>query len=107
MSDALNARFPCQRAATSGNGNACDLRGQGREHTLYITGSAGISAGAVQLETAPSPDYTGTWAALGSPVTAVASSVAVAQVTGCFGALRARISTTVVGGTVDVDLFSN
>lgn len=107
MSDALNARKVLQNAQTTGNGNAQDLRGMGREHTIYITGSAGVSAGAVQFETAPTTDYSGTWAAIGSPVTVTASTTAIAQVTGCFGAVRARISTTVVDGTVTVELFSN
>lgn len=78
-----------------------------REHTFYIVGSSGVSAGAVQIETAPSPSYTGTWAPLGNAVTVVASSAAVVNITGAFGALRARVSSTVTDGTVSVEYFGN
>lgn len=90
-------------AATTGSGtvSAADTHGR-KYHTIYIVGSAGVSAGAVQLETAPSEDYAGTWAALGSPVTVVASATVIAQATGAFQAIRARISTTVANGTVSV-----
>lgn len=70
-------------------------------HRIYVIGSAGISAGVVTLETAADESYAGTWDSLGT-VTAVASTVDSLQVEGVFGALRARISTNISGGTVQV-----
>src|SRR2546422_10325803 len=96
-----------QDAATTGVGTAVDLKAWTTYVIIYIIGSAGISAGAVQLETADDPTYAGTWAALGTPVTVVASAELIVQATGVFKALRARISTNIVGGTVTVKLYSN
>lgn len=72
------------------------------EIAFYIVGSAGIIAGAVQIEEAHQDDYTGTWAPVGAPVTAVASGEATLKATGVSVAMRARISTLINGGTVDV-----
>jgi hypothetical protein len=69
---------------------------------FYIVGSAGVSAGAIQIEDAHSSIYTGTWNPQGSPVTVVADSVKKISITDVFSGLRARISTGLVGGTVDV-----
>jgi len=96
-----------QNAATTGNGVVVDLKGEVRETTLYIIGSAGVGAGAIQLETADDVAYAGTWAAIGSPVTVVASAQLIVQKTGCLRAVRARISTTVTGGTVTCKLYGN
>ncbi len=101
------ARHALQKAATTGNGAEADLKGRSEHVTIYITGSAGISAGAVQLESAPTPGYTGTWAAHGSPITVAADTTKIVQVVGSLGVVRARISTNVVGGTVDVHLFAS
>lgn len=94
-----------QNAATTGNGTAIDLGGQNREAAVYIIGSSGITAGAVTVETADVTDYSGTWATLAGPVTLAASTQNVVQVSGVLAALRARISTTVTGGTVTVRLW--
>lgn len=110
MSEVATARrFILQKAASStGNGTPAKLDGGAREHSIYIQTSAGVSAGAVQLETAEDSAYAGTWAPLGSPVTVpAASSETVVQVTGAFGAIRARISTGISGGTVSVFLVAN
>jgi hypothetical protein len=73
------------------------------EITYYIVFSAGTSAGAVQVETAHDPLFAGTWAAEGTPVAwAVANSVRTVRVQGASYISRARISTAIVGGTVDV-----
>jgi hypothetical protein len=97
-----------QAAATTGAGNAASFNATAPGLAkIYITGSAGVGAGAVQLEEAHDPNYGGTWSAIGAPVTVVASTTKVVSATGPFGALRARISTNVTGGTVDVDLFSS
>jgi len=92
-----------QDAATTGNGVEKELK-YARELTLFIVGSAGVSAGAVQFEEAHVLGYAGTWQAIGSPVTVTADTVKTVRVTGAFLVIRARISTAIVGGTVTVRL---
>jgi hypothetical protein len=94
-----------QSAATTGNGTAKELK-YAREIGVYIVGSAGVSAGAVQLEESHDPAYVGTWQAIGSPVTVAADTVKSVKTTGAFIAVRARISTNIVGGTVTVHLVA-
>ena len=97
-----------QNAATTGNGTAVDFEGQLRELAIYIIWSAGVSAGAIQVETADATDYTGTWSALHpAPVTFTASKQDTVMISGILKALRARISTNIVGGTVTVKLYAN
>lgn len=72
------------------------------EITFYIVGAGAISAGAIQVEEAHAEDYTGAWAPNGSPVNAVANGEATVKITGVSGNMRARISTAIVGGTVDI-----
>lgn len=96
-----------QSAATTGNGTAKQFKGQPRELKFYIIGSAGVSAGAVQIEEAHDADYTGTWAAIGAAVTVTADTVKTVSVTGAFRAVRARISTNIVDGTVSVVMVGN
>ena len=92
---------------TTGTGTPVDLKGSTRELTLYVVGTSGIDAGAVQFETAHDPAYAGTWAALGSALTVVASSVVIVRVQGSYGAVRARVSTNVTNGTISAFLFAN
>ena len=96
-----------QDEATSGNGVAVSVPTAGdenvREHMFYITGSAGVSAGAVTLETAPTVDFTGTWGEIVAAVTVPADETTPVSVRGIYLAVRARISATVVGGTVTVE----
>jgi hypothetical protein len=92
--------------AVSGNGEAVELGGV-RVFTAYIVGGAGVSAGAVQLEHAHSKDFTGTWATLGAATTVVANTVSAVVTQGTVKAVRARISTPIVGGTVTVLLVAN
>jgi hypothetical protein len=94
-------------AATTGDGNVIDTRGETTEHTIYLQGNGSVSAGAIQMETAIETDYTGTWAPLGGPVTVVADATVIVQITGAFAAMRARISTTIAGGTVTVEAVGN
>jgi len=88
-------------ASATGNGTAINTGGRGSEHTVEVQWSTSVSAGAVTVETAPYKAYAGTWTpvhvltyASGSP------KVESVQWSGLEGAIRARISTTVVGGTV-------
>lgn len=109
MSDSIPVQHvKLQSAATTGNGTAVQLNGQGREVTFYIYGTGTVSAGAVQCEESHDATYTGTWAAIGTAQTVVSNAVVVVHATACAGAVRARVSTNVTGGgTVTVDLFVN
>ena len=69
--------------------------------TFYVVFGAGTSAGVITIEAAHSPTYSGTWASLGTITWAAATRVHSLTVQGSHIALRARISTAVVGGTVD------
>lgn len=82
--------------------NAADLAGV-TELSYYIVFGAATSAGAVQIESAHITGYTGVWAAEGSPVAwAAATKAHKLSITGASLFSRARISTAIVGGTVDV-----
>lgn len=82
--------------------------GSVNEVTFFITFGAGTNAGAVQIESSPDPLFAGTWAAEGSPVAWVAASrTHKLSITSANMAMRARISTGVTGGTVDVDAVAN
>jgi hypothetical protein len=73
------------------------------ELVYYIVFGALTSAGAVQIETAHVSGYSGTWAAEGSPAAwSAATKVSTVRVQGASYVSRARISTGVVGGSVDV-----
>ena len=95
-----------QDDATTGDGVAVSVPTAGnenvREHMFYITGSTGVTAGAVTLETAPTVDYAGTWGTITTAVTVPAEETTPVSVRGLYLAVRARISTDVVGGTVSV-----
>ena len=108
---ALVTSIYLQKAQTTGNGNVAPRRlGLGYEHKFHITGNGTISAGAIQLEESDDPDYTGTWAPIGSPIDLVPLSGNKKQtvsVQGQLKAVRARITTNVTGGgTVSVKLIS-
>jgi hypothetical protein len=84
--------------STTGSGNQLDNSSVLANHTLVTISSAGISAGAVQLQ--GSLDNLN-WANLGTPITLTASTVQTVSVTGApFRFVRANVSTNVTGGTV-------
>lgn len=90
--------------ATTGSGTVIAPPSSFRNHTILIIGSSGISSGAVQVEAANDPNDANTWAPIGGgPVSAVASADLAVTFTGIFQFLRARISTTIGGGTVTVN----
>lgn len=97
-----------QNAQTTGNGTSkAFTAGIPRELKFYIFGTGTIAGGAVQVEEAHDPNYAGTWAAIGSPVTVAQDTIKTVATTGAFGAVRARISTAITGGgTVTVHLFA-
>ena len=96
-----------QSAQTAtGNGTPMGVPRSVSKHIFYVVGNGTISAGAVAMETAHDPEYTGTWAALvnhlatptTNPVIGVTNAVVIYSYIGALSAIRARISTTVTGG---------
>lgn len=96
-----------QNAQTSGTGVAYDIVADAREIKFYVIGNGAVSAGAVTLEEAHDPSYTGTWAPLETPVDVIGDGVVTRARSGCFRAVRARITTPVTGGSVTVLLMGN
>jgi hypothetical protein len=95
--------YNLQSAATTGNGKVIAIPNSFRKHKITITSSAGISAGAIQIETSDNPSFAGTWAPVGGgPIALVANSNQILDFEGIFPFIRARVSTNVVGGTVSV-----
>ncbi len=96
--------FRMQEEETEGNGLPICPNSTQLHHTFYIMGSAGVSAGAVQIESAVDPSAPDEeWGPATSAVTVTAEETSVVTLEGIFKALRARISTTVADGTVTVD----
>ena len=87
-----------QNAATTGNGDVTDCTNAGeREHTWYLEGDGTISTGAIQIETARTKNYAGTWAPIAGPVTLIAGCLIVSY-TGALMFTRSRFTTNVTGG---------
>lgn len=95
-------------AVTTGSGTMkqADLANV-TELAIYVLFSAGVSAGVLSIETAPTSDYAGTWAVLGTVSWSAADKCHYTAITGAFGAVRVRITTTVVNGTVTVKAVGN
>ena len=74
------------------------------EWVVHAEWLAGTSAGAVTVESAPYEGYTGTWQSIGTLTWSAASKADGLNFTGLHGAIRMRVSTTVVGGTVRVHI---
>lgn len=93
-----------QTTATVGNGNAIAIPNSFTQHKVSIKGIGAVGAGAIQIESADTEDYSGTWSPVaGGPITVVASAELDVNFSGIYKFLRARISTTVTVGTVTVD----
>ena len=91
-----------QDVATSGNGDAIDFNASVGSVVLYVSWSAGCSAGVLVVETAASASYAGTWAPLATVTWSAASKTDIVQIIAPVEALRVRISTPISGGTVTV-----
>lgn len=93
--------YSLQAATTTGNGDIVAPPMSFRNHQLLVTSAAGVSAGAIQPETSNDNTDAGTWAPIGGgPVTVPAASTdAIIEFTGIYRFIRARISTTISGGT--------
>lgn len=97
-----------QSAVSALNATGClNTQARSREHAIYIAWSAGVTAGAVAVESATDCAYTGTWANLTTVNWVSASRQDVFRTTGSFGAIRTRISTAIVGGTVTTSIIAN
>ena len=92
--------YKVQNATTSGNGDIVTPPPSFRIHTFIITAASGVNAGAIQIEVSnDSTDAINNWAQLGGgPITVSATQQILAEFTGIYNALRARISTTISGG---------
>lgn len=74
-----------------------------KNHTFYVRGNGPVSAGAIQLRSASSPGYTGTFAPYSNPVLVYPDTERVVNIPqALFHALRVEVSTPIVGGTVTV-----
>lgn len=79
-----------------------------QEHVFYAEWSTGVSAGVVEIEEAPYAEYSGTWVGVATLTYSAGSPIIqVSHKSGCYMALRARISTAVAGGTVTVHYCGN
>lgn len=84
------------------------VRGHYVEIIIYIYFSTGSAAGKVQVQTAPTIEYSGTWANVGSTIDwAAQTSVKYAAISGVFGAVRLKIDTTVTTGTVSAYVIAS
>ncbi len=92
--------FKLQDATTTGNGNVLAIPPSFRNHTFNIKGAAGVTSGAVQIEGSNDPNDANTWGLIvAAPITVVASTDLMVNTTGIYNFIRARISTTISGGT--------
>lgn len=74
--------------------------------SMIVESGTGVSTGVVTLEAAASSAYAGTWKSLGTATTNAASTAfTVALTSNSYPYIRARISTVIGGGTVDVYLI--
>jgi len=74
----------------------------GKNVTIYLETSAGVSAGTVVIEEASSDAFAGTWSSIQSFGTTTANASTGIHIPGLFGAARVRISSNIVGGTLTV-----
>ncbi len=92
-------------AATTGTSAALAIPPSFRNHNFMLKTLAGSTAGAVTIETANEPDYAGTWAivipdySVANPLTVSGTADLLMSHTGLLNFVRARINTTISGGT--------
>ncbi len=80
--------------------------------TVYIEGSAALSAGTLIIEESRRIEDTGTWSQIASvtlatPFASAGGEYANHLPVSSYGWVRCRIGTTVVGGTISVELRAN
>lgn len=105
LSIAYNARNDWLISASTTGSASVVVAGVG-EYAAFVVqweNGTGLSAGVVTIEASADPSYAGTWAPLATVAYVGATNHCdIVNLTGTFLVLRARISTTVVGGTVSV-----
>lgn len=87
--------------STTGAGSVVDLGAAHSDVTVYVIGTGTITGGSVQVETAYTPGYSGSWAAVGSAVTNAAltgGKTAIVQAKGPLRCVRANIASNITGG---------
>lgn len=89
-------------AVTTGTATAMAVFSKSDAITYYVEGSAGVASGAVTIEEASSTSYAGTWSSIGVVTVPVSSVTAFHLPRAAYAAVRVRVSTNVVGGTVTV-----
>tara|TARA_Y100000310_G_C20676415_1_gene813336 strand:+ start:1390 stop:2766 length:1377 start_codon:yes stop_codon:yes gene_type:complete len=91
-----------QSAVTTGNGT--EVVADAESNLVFcVVWSAGVSAGVVTLEEAATTGYSGTWSSI-TTSTFAANTTECIHLAGTYMFLRARVSTTVVDGTVTVQV---
>lgn len=93
-------------AVTTGTSRAI-YAGDSSDVRMFGEWSVGVTAGAVQFEASVRPNYTGTWASIGSTsfsagAVTVVPGAAAQKLELALPYVRARIATPVSGGTVTV-----
>lgn len=99
--DALTAVSALNTAKTYGPPEGAKAEG----FLCVVTFGAGTSAGAVVVEGAADPSFTGTWAVLATISWAAADRAHETFISGSFIARRVRVSTGIVGGTVSAKVL--
>ncbi len=77
--------------------------------TVYVTGSAALSAGVLIIEESPTKGSTGTWSQIASvtlatPFASAGGEYATHLPLSAYAYVGARIGTSAVGGTITVEL---
>lgn len=92
---------------TTGTGTALYLCG-GKIATFYLTATGTVSAGKIQIESATTADFSGTWSPIVAEQTLVTDKCLTVVYSGPLLWVRARVSTNVTGGaTATVILAAN
>jgi len=82
--------------------------GQCRQLTFYIDWGSTVTAGKVDIETAPAEDYAGAWAQIGTKTYSAGAPLAqYIQALGPFAFVRARVDTATDGNGVSVSVIGN
>lgn len=93
---------------TLGRPQPAAVMGTIRESAVYVIWGTGVTSGVVEVETAHTENYAGTWASLATVTFAgTAPKEDIVQITGIHGALRTRISTVIANGSVSTCILGN
>ncbi len=84
-----------------------EMCGRYVEATFYVDFSAGAAAGVVLIESASTRNYSGTWVVEGTVTFSAESKAHRVSLNLLTGAMRARISSAVTTGTVNVRFFAS